>query len=720
MNAETSTMHIVANIPVWILLFSILAALVFSIWAYKRTWPPTGLTIRWTLIMLRWGALIGGILIISHPELELKENLLEPASIGVLIDQSASMSITQGEVDRQQIVRDILNSQSFSDLNKRQRLNLFTFSDSLSERYNNVEIPEDVSANGIGTNISRAWMEAYDKLALSPPAALIMISDGVHNSGPDPIRLARTARTAIYTIGVGSSEKYRDIMLLNVSANPVVYQGSTNPVEIGFRCIGAAGKSLTIAIKNSNGKLIVRKQLTVTSDYYEGTEFFDIVINQPGKRRFQVEISTIENELTTDNNHRSFYMNVLASKMRVLLMSGPPDNGLGDIVRKLSNDDHIELIQRTSRSGSFYEGDWPDTDMLGKVDVVILHHFPIKSTNSNKLKEFAEAVKESELPLGFFDGGTIDYNKLKLFESILPVTVRKYPKPRVEGQVIPNQRHAIIADPEEINFSAEWLGLPPLKYNPDRFDFGKHVNVLAEFHTLELLDRFPAIVVSETGGVKSVAILGNDLWRWGLVSTVDEGVIGPLLSRLVRWLAVRKAGKRVELTFDKELFSNQESVAFSVSVFNENYFPLEDALVSAVISKSDTVGGETLLTGIGAGRYRGIFQPYGEGEYQIKASASLDGLNLGEDIGRITVEPFNIELLDAKLNEQLLKSVAEFSGGAYFQSSQVDSLFDSLDLPLTEREEITRWQLWGRGWILAIIVGLLTIEWFIRIRTGML
>ncbi len=86
MISDTSSLHVVANIPVWIITLSILISLVFSVWAYKRTWPPTSLPIRSFLILLRWGALVGGILIISQPEIELKKNLLEPASIGVLVD----------------------------------------------------------------------------------------------------------------------------------------------------------------------------------------------------------------------------------------------------------------------------------------------------------------------------------------------------------------------------------------------------------------------------------------------------------------------------------------------------------------------------------------------------------------------------------------------------------------------------------------------------------
>jgi len=147
---------------------------------------------------------------------------------------------------------------------------------------------------------------------------------------------------------------------------------------------------------------------------------------------------------------------------------------------------------------------------------------------------------------------------------------------------------------------------------------------------------------------------------------------------------------------------------------------LDDAIVSAEISVGDTIGSETVLDGIGQGRYRGMFQPWGEGEYRIRALAVIEDSEIGTDQGRITVEPFSIELLDARLNEELLRAVGEFSGGGYITPNQADSLFLNLNIPPDERQETKRWELWGKGWILTVIVILLAVEWFIRIRMGML
>jgi len=725
MAPSPTTFDISSNFPLGLVFLAFLISFLFSVWTYQHTWPPSSRLIRWILTILRWSALTGGIIVISQPVIEFHRRIVEPGTIAVLVDRSESMSIDQGGIDRSEVVNMLLTGNVFSTLQKNYSVRFFSFADSLTGEIDNPGDLTSIVPDGIGTNISRAWMESFEKLELTPPAMMLIISDGAHNSGANPVRLARTAHAPIWTIGIGSSETYKDAMLLQVNANPVVYQGSTVPVEVGYRVVGSTGENLTITLRNRKSQVVGRKQVDVISEYSDGSVTYNVDVTDPGKQRFRVEISNLKDELTTDNNQHSFYLNVLASKMRVLLMSGPPDNGLGDLVRRLSKDEHIELIQRTTRGRSFYEGSWPDENLLKEIDVVILHHFPVRKNKSEQLGRFAEAVIKAELPVGFIDGGEVDLHRLKVFESVLPLTFSPASRGRAggvltEGQVIPIQRHAIMADPDEVDFSGQWSGLPPLQFASGRFQIAPHANILAEFHPTDRPDRYPAIVVSETGGVKSVVILGRNLWRWGLASSGEDGLIEPFIRRLIRWLAVRKVGKRVNLQFDKELFSNQESVGFMVTVLNENYLQLDDAIVSAEISVGDTIGSETVLDGIGQGRYRGMFQPWGEGEYRIRALAVIEDSEIGTDQGRITVEPFSIELLDARLNEELLRAVGEFSGGGYITPNQADSLFLNLNIPPDERQETKRWELWGKGWILTVIVILLAVEWFIRIRMGML
>jgi len=286
--------------------------------------------------------------------------------------------------------------------------------------------------------------------------------------------------------------------------------------------------------------------------------------------------------------------------------------------------------------------------------------------------------------------------------------------------VLPVRRHAVIADPNSADFTSGWSELPPVIFLENAFKVKPQALVLAEFIEENSLKRYPAIIISEAGGSKSTALMMRDFWRWGLEKPGDDGVLEPLLSRLIRWLAVRKIDKRVKLAFDREIFSNQEQVGFTVTVLDENYLPLDGVDVFVDISMDDKAGGHTALEGVGRGRYRGSFRSWTEGEYNVAVSTLLDEQSIGEDHGKVTVEPFSIELLAGNLNEELLRGIGEASGGGYVPVAVVDSLFGSFDFSPVERENVRIVQLWGRAWLLIVIISLLAVEWIIRVRLGML
>jgi len=706
--------------PLWLVIICFIVAAGFSLWSYRRTIPPTRNWLRWMLTLLRWGAISGGILLLAQPVMEMRRLKLEPAEVIVLVDKSASMGLTQGESDRITRVDQLLHDEAFRRLGDNFNLRLYSFTDSLGPAWDDVESLITDTLLGPGTDLGQAWIRAIDKHGAVNPAAILMISDGAHNEGADPARLARFVRTPIWTVGVGSSEAVKDLMIRSMSVNPVVYQGSEVPVEIGYRGIGAAGNSVKVILRDADGNRIESKSVRFEGDFSEAVLDFKIPVENAGRQRFSVEIERLAEELTYDNNRRSFYLNVLANRMRVLIMAGPPDQGLGDLIRRLKRDENVELTVRSTRGNRFYEGDFPDATLLERTDVLILHHFPVQSNNRKKLEAFAAEVVEKELPVGFIDGGKVSGSRLKLFEPALPIELQRERVRTLSGQVLPVRRHSVIADPDASDIASGWSELPPVLLTANMYKVKTGSTVLAEFVDSESGVRHPAIVISETGGVKSAAIMVRDLWRWGLADPGDEGIVEPLLSRLVRWLSVRKIEKRVRIAFDREIFSNQEQVSFTVTVLDENYMPLDGVDVSAEVTKDAEIGGRASLEGIGRGLYRGSFRSWGEGEYTLLVKAQLGEQLLGDDRGKVVVEPFSIELLDTRLNEELLRSIGEASGGGYVHINSADLLFNAFDFPRVEKEDVRKFQLWGKVWLLVVIIGLLTVEWFIRIRTGML
>lgn len=132
---------------------------------------------------------------------------------------------------------------------------------------------------------------------------------------------------------------------------------------------------------------------------------------------------------------------------------------------------------------------------------------------------------------------------------------------------------------------------------------------------------------------------------------------------------------------------------------------------------------KNILDSVGNGRYEGVITNLSEGDYVYSANAVINGSVVGEDKGNFSIGKMNIEYLDTKLNKQLLDQVAFKTGGIYAGIENVDKIIKALSSKKYEPQEITtitKIQIWNREYIALLVVLLLSIEWFIRKRNGML
>jgi hypothetical protein len=84
------------------------------------------------------------------------------------------------------------------------------------------------------------------------------------------------------------------------------------------------------------------------------------------------------------------------------------------------------------------------------------------------------------------------------------------------------------------------------------------------------------------------------------------------------------------------------------------------------------------------------------------------------------VEPFNVELLDSRARFDLLRQVAQVSGGGFAPAAHADTLLSKLKFEprvVVTRHEVS---LWRKGLLIWVIIALLAVEWILRKRSGML
>ncbi|HRX81768.1 MAG TPA: VWA domain-containing protein, partial [Pirellulaceae bacterium] len=121
------------------------------------------------------------------------------------------------------------------------------------------------------------------------------------------------------------------------------------------------------------------------------------------------------------------------------------------------------------------------------------------------------------------------------------------------------------------------------------------------------------------------------------------------------------------------------------------------------------------------GIYRGRSGSLDEGEYEVSVRASgysQDALKARSQFVVLPVE--SSELENTASNEALLQQMAAESGGVFLREEQMGKL-SALLSPLSNGRVVeTDTLLWQSYWWFAAIIFLLTLEWFLRKRAGLL
>jgi len=108
------------------------------------------------------------------------------------------------------------------------------------------------------------------------------------------------------------------------------------------------------------------------------------------------------------------------------------------------------------------------------------------------------------------------------------------------------------------------------------------------------------------------------------------------------------------------------------------------------------------------------------GRYSFEGNVFRDGKKLGVKKGEFLVEEYSVEDSDLKTDFDLLKRIAEVSGGEYYQKEQIENLTGDLNLVEKEKQRTKEIQLWNHPLLLAIFVLCLSIEWAVRKRSQLL
>jgi hypothetical protein len=723
----TATISLALGGSLLVFLLLLVTALAAAVFFYRYTLPPLPLARRLVLTVLRSLALTLLLLVLFEPVFRLVSRSEQAPGVAVLVDDSQSIAIKDGSGDRATGTRLFLAEQPWARTPAGLVTHYYTFSSSLKEAPN--FRPESLAFKGEETDLARAVEGLKDKLTGENIQALVLVTDGNYTTGKNPLYAAEALGIPVFTVGVGDTTEQKDVLVENVLTNEITYAETRVPVDITLKSSGYNGERVEVSV--SEGRALLDRTVVTLLD---GTRRYPVRLfvtpKEEGMKKYVVQVSSLPGELTEKNNQRQFFMKVLKSKLRVVLLAGAPSPDVAALRQAIAEDEHMTVrafIQK--RAGEFYDAP-PAREQLDSADCMMLVGFPSASTSRESLELVRAHLEREKKPLFFVSSRTIDYGKLAQLEPFLPFSwIASGPAElSVFAQVPERQKfHPLVSLEGGVSLET-WHDLPPIYKAQTVFRAKPDADIVALAGTQNSVLGEPLVASRSISHQKVLAITGYGIWRWGLLAqtnTETEHFLPSLVSNTIRWLTTREEDKQVRIAPRKEAFTTAENVEFTGQVYDEQLRPVDDAEVIVEISR--TQGGEKFqlaLTAQGNGRYAGSFEGASEGEYSYTGKASAGGKVYGEDRGKFSVGQLSAEYVSTKLNAPLLEQIAERTGGRYHGIGEAADLARELSSGRTfiprEIVHASEIELWNWKYIAGAVIAILALEWFLRKRNGML
>jgi len=712
-----------------------------------------GASSRWdrgVMAALRLGLVAILVFILFRPTLILTSVVPQRNFVGILIDDSQSMRITdQDGVARSDFVQATFGSEGselLTALQEKFTLRFFRFSRDAS-RLNDMA---DLSYSGTATNLGNAMVRAQEELAGVPISGLVVFSDGADNSGEvlaESLLPLQAAGIPVYTVGLGEEELTPDVQISRVEMPRTVLAGTSLVVDVIVSHRGYSGRTVQLVVEDT-GLLLASEDVTFERDGEPVVVRVRIQAQDAGPRLLRFRVSIQPGERVTENNVRDVLVNVVSDAEKILYFEGEPRWEVKFLRRAVSEDENLQvvLLQRTAE-GKFLRLDvdnaeelaagFPKTrEELFRYRALILGSVEASFFTHDQLDMIADFVSRRGGGLLFLGGRNAfaegGYQGTRLAE-VLPVFLddelssgvgpyfdELFITPTRAGLTHPATQ--LGADNSEAVVE-RWEALPSVTtLNPiTRLKPG--ATGLLTGGTEEDRERQVVLAFHRYGRGKVIVLPIQDSWIWQMHADIplEDQTHETFWRQLLRWLT-DGVPEQVGAQSERELVEPGQPVNLLVEVGDSAYAEVNNANVVAVVR--DPSGDSMTITldwdVEQDGQYGGRFLTTSPGLYEVSILASRGGDTIGTAVTYVEAAPSADEYFDASMRGTTLRRVADQTGGLFYTPENVATLaedisFTGAGVTLTEERD-----LWDMPILLFLVLGLMAGEWGYRRKRSLI
>lgn len=585
-------------------------------------------------------------------------------------------------------------------------------------------------------------------------AAVVVMSDGRHNAGASPVAMAKVLgarKVPVHTVSFGSTTAPPDVSIVGVDGPESVYKEGRVKGQVTVNDTMAPGKPIPLRI--TDGTSLVWETTVTTSGAGRRTVEFDFPVEEIVKRRQQnapsdvevtsasvslkVEMTPPDGDAKPDNNTSGMRFRAVTRGRNVLLVDGRPRWDTRYVRNLLERDKQwttTSLIARSTPEGDepWVRGDaagqFPkDVKTLNNYDLIVFGEVPEGWLKAEELQWIRDFVEKRAGGIVFVDGQRGHLRKLLAgpMGALLPVSwepgdpVRMAEKLRLtkSGESLA----ALRLEGESARNVELWGYLPPPHWSASAKAL-EGTEVLVE--AVKGDRAAPAMVMRRFGAGRVLYLASDESWRWRY--EVADKYHTRFWTQLVDWLmeppyAVQD--KFVSLDVGAVRAKTGERVPIKARLRGRDGAPLLEAEAEAVLYRDGKrLASVALKEDEGqSGVYRGLTAELEPGEYDVGVLVeTFSELEMKARTGFTVAAGDSGELAELTSNEDLMREIAVASGGTFLREEEAARLEDVLR-PLSEGKIVVLETALSESylWFLPLIA-LLTVEWVVRRRTGML
>ncbi|MCX7880371.1 MAG: VWA domain-containing protein [Ignavibacteria bacterium] len=718
------------NIPITIFIVLTLFSLIGTYFYYRRLNPQLERKNRILLGTLRFLALFFLFFFLAEPIATIVQSNLEKPKILVLFDNSSSMRMKWENIDKKQQTTLAYNVSGLGDF-KKYPIEFWGF-DTRTYPFQDFYF-DSLRFEGEETNISLPLQRIQYIKQEENIQGIILFSDGIYNSGENPIYSAEKIGIPIYTIGIGDTVPPKDILISNIITSEIGFVGKTQPIKVSIKSHQFDKTSLKLMLYEEQS-LLDQKIIELTNQLEDYAVVFEYTPKTEGFKKITVRAENLPQEFTYENNSQTQMVKILKSKRKYIILSGYPNPDIPYIKSIISSDEGTEVVSYIQKYGEEFYEPRPSRKEFETAEIFVLVGFPIASSPTYLLDWVREESLRGKSIL-FIPNLNVDYKKLKPYEDILPFNVvsnnpREFTffgffNPAYVGHPILN----VESGAENIKILNQ---LPPI-FRTELFVKPKpESEVLATVKVNDVELKEPFLIASNFQNRKSVAFLGYGLYRWRLLGfslkqllenkTKEEDYGSILISNIFKWLSTTEEFTRIKIKPSKTRYNRTENVVFNAQIFDAAFSPIDNALVKVKIAKGEQQF-ETILQQVGSGLYTSQLGVLAEGDYTYLGEVFVGNNKIGDASGKFIVEKSNLEFADFRSKFELLRYLSRSTNGMFFYWNETKRLKDELNnIKLDERVTTKRKEIliWNSFPLLFVSILLFAIEWFIRRQKGLL